>query len=181
MRGAGDGVTRWLVLSDTHGDLGPALEWLASDPRLAPASGLAGIFHLGDRCEDAVRLQSLVRVPVLSVAGNNDAFCRHECPLLLVESLAGHRVLLVHGHRQQVKQGTERLAELAWSMAPPVDAVLFGHTHSPADRTLVRDGRTLRLLNPGCAHRALSASGPRALVLEADPGHPLEAFSLFMR
>lgn len=61
----------------------------------------------------------------------------------MVVNLGGRRILLLHGHKQGVKNGLQRLYYHA--LESKADAVLFGHTHIPEMR---REGE-LFMMNPG--------------------------------
>jgi uncharacterized protein len=160
-------VTTVLVASDTHGNLAFVLRTLDAHPEVS------AVLHLGDHCDDAVRLAALRPVPVHVVRGNGDVDCPHGCPTETVLTLEGHRLLLTHGHRQEVKQGLDRLVRFASLQHPAVDAVLFGHTHRPLWRLVDRPGgRRLLLLNPGTA-RPLPVHGnsvPSIALLRIEAG-----------
>ena len=139
-------MTTLLVASDTHGDLQLLQRTLAAHPEVS------AVLHLGDFCEDAVRLAGLIGVPVHGVCGNGDYACRHGCPLETVVTVEGRRILIGHGHRFEVKSGLSRLTAHAASIRPPVDIALFGHTHRPSQRIVERhEGGRFLLLNPGTA------------------------------
>jgi uncharacterized protein len=161
-------VTTLLVVSDTHDDL----SFVASALRAHPE--VDRIVHLGDHCDDAVELEALGIAPVSVVRGNGDTDCPHGCPLDAVLTVEGHRLLLTHGHRQDVKLGLERLAAFARLQRPPVDAVLFGHTHRPLWRLVGGDGThpPLLLANPGSArvHAFFGTAEPSALLLRVEAG-----------
>ncbi len=168
-------MTTVLVVADTHGDLSFVVRTLDAHPEIER------VLHLGDHCDDARDLEALGRVPVTAVRGNGDAGCPHGCPLDAVVTVEGHRLLLTHGHRQDVKLGLERLAAYARLQRPPVDAVLFGHTHRPLWRVVAADGprSPLLLANPGTA-RAHAHSGtaePSAVLLHVRPGAGPEGIS----
>ena len=100
------------------------------------------IFHLGDVLEDVRYLQKqIVQIPIAAVAGNCDAFSRHQRELRL--TLEGKRFLLVHGDKYGVKYGYDRLSYYAEEAM--VDVAVFGQTHRAFAGYL---GSAL-LLNPG--------------------------------
>ena len=126
---------RILVVSDTHGN----------ESMLFKAHQQAGkidaVIHTGDGELDAQMLEETLGGTVLRVAGN----CDHgsTAPRELLITLAGKRLLIVHGDRYTVKNGLEAL--VAQGKASGADAILFGHTH----RALVEQRDDLLLLNPG--------------------------------
>jgi len=161
-------VTTVLVVSDTHGDLSFVEAALHAHPEIDR------ILHLGDHCDDAFALEALGIAPVTVVRGNGDTDCPHGCALDAIVTVEGHRLLLTHGHRQDVKLGLERLSAFARLQHPPVDAVLFGHTHRPLWRLVDRNGAhpPLLLTNPGSAraHGHFAPARPSALLLHVEPG-----------
>lgn len=125
-----------LLFSDSHGDV----ETMA---RITAAEQPDLVLHLGDHDRDLQALQQ--RFPdlrCLGVRGNCDAPGSPE-QLLLEEE--GVKLLLTHGHRQQVKLSLLRLLYLG--LEAGVQLCLFGHTHQP--HLEQREG--LCLLNPGAA------------------------------
>lgn len=119
-----------LVLSDSHGDR-------ASVERVVKLEEPDLTLHLGDYGRDLKE--------GLSVRGNCDGLS--SLPLKRKISLEGLEVLMVHGHREGVKNGLHGLYYLA--LEEEVDLVLFGHTHHREN--LVKDG--IRFLNPGSISR----------------------------
>lgn len=150
------------VVSDSHGDT-------QSLRALVEKMGkLDALCFLGDISDDARYLEDLLalrseRIAFYAVRGNND-FYSHD-PEEIVLTLEGRRILMVHGHRQGVKQGLLRLS--LYAQQKGADVVLFGHTHMAHAE---RDGDML-MLNPGAAGRGFFASQPlraAVLCLEAD-------------
>ena len=126
---------RILVVSDSHGN----------EEMLFKAHKQAGIIdvliHTGDGEQDTRLLEESLGEKVLRVAGN----CDHtsDAPRELMVTLAGKRILIVHGDRYLVKNGLEQL--MAQGKATGADVILFGHTHIALAEQ--RDG--IQLLNPG--------------------------------
>ncbi len=112
---------RVLVISDTHG------HWEGARQVLEQAGPIDALIHCGDVCGDESRIRSAVSCPYFMVAGNNDYFSDLKKDLLV--TLAGHRILIVHGHRQRVSYGMENLYFRA--REDGAGLVLFGHTHQP--------------------------------------------------
>jgi putative phosphoesterase len=150
-------VTTVLVVSDTHGDLSFVRRILAAHPEVET------LIHLGDNCDDALLLASEASLPLHNVRGNGDFDCTHGCPASAIVEIAGHRLLLVHGHLQDVKRGLSRLTAHSAQRLPPVEIVLFGHTHRPCQLAAVReDGSSFLLLNPGSAREPRRGFGETA-------------------
>ena len=128
-----------LVVSDTHGNFGPALQ---AHSLTEPVDA---VIHLGDGVEDANLFRSLTHVDVIAVAGN----CDHDAtvPREMLWECEGKRVLLVHGDAYGVKGGLERLKERADEVC--ADIVLFGHSH----RATCTTTSGILFLNPGTLTR----------------------------
>lgn len=94
-------------------------------------------YHLdaGDLCFEPTAFPHLI-----SVKGNGDYASR--LPLIRMLDF-GIKIMLVHGHREQVKFGLSVLKEKA--KQAQVDLCIFGHTH---ERYLMAEGKTL-YINPG--------------------------------
>ncbi len=155
-----------LVLSDSHGEdryVAMALdkEW--------PVDAL---FHLGDIQEDEDEFMEILAgedIPVFLVKGNCDYFADYP-PSRIVE-LAGHRILMAHGHGYYVNFGTGDLA--ADALANDCDVTIYGHTHRPEIDTSTPG---LLILNPG------SVAFPRQpgrqktyMILNLEEGKPADA------
>lgn len=78
---------------------------------------------------------------IIAVKGNNDYY--HDLPTERLIEHQGQRILLTHGHLQNVKYGLTELIE----MAKEFDATIciFGHTHEAFYKKI---GRTM-FINPG--------------------------------
>lgn len=130
-----------LIVSDSHNTLGYM-------ERCMDAIRPDAVIHLGDYVSDGRLLASRCPgIPFYQVPGNCDAYrCEPDMMNTIVIDLDGVRMMLTHGHRYFVKEGTERL--LAEARRSRVDAVLYGHTHIPDCR---REEDGLWVLNPGSA------------------------------
>lgn len=126
------------VVSDSHGYTGRLSTLLMAMEAEGP---LDALIHLGDGYHDLAGL-GVMLPPVYQVAGNCD-LGRSDTRALI--ELSNARLLLTHGHCQQVKQGQDTLFALA--LEEGVHAALYGHTHR--QRMEWRSG--VLLLNPGCA------------------------------
>lgn len=114
-----------LVVSDVHRNTQPLLTVLNKLQGSGQTLDLS--FFLGDGYELAVPLLSR-RTPLChAVSGNCDDYGGEDTMIVKVE---GMRVLLAHGHRQQVKFGYQRLVYTALEQEAQI--CLFGHTHLPA-------------------------------------------------
>lgn len=129
---------KYLVVSDTHGDIKKVME-------IFNAAGgektYKGIIHLGDYARDAEDIEEELGCEVIGVMGNCDGdYGSGDFKVLDTE--AG-RILLTHGHGQRVKMTYMNLVYRAQEL----DCVmaLFGHTHIPTYET---EGGVM-LLNPG--------------------------------
>ena len=145
-----------LIVSDTHGietNLRKVLRREGVPDRL---------FHLGDSEATEKHLLGLAKCPVEVVAGNCDYFS--ELPLAKCVELAGHRMLLTHGHYQYVSFGTEDLE--AFALENRCDMVLYGHTHRPDIR---QTQQGLWILNPGSlSHPRQEGRKPTYIRMELD-------------
>lgn len=123
------------VMSDSHGRL------LNVTRAVREMGRVDAIVHLGDHDSDASEIGRLSDAPLSVVCGNCDWFSQFPAELLL--ELGGIRVLLTHGHRQNVKEGLTVLSLKAETMN--VQLALYGHTHIPS---VENDGACV-FVNPG--------------------------------
>ncbi len=150
------------IMSDTHGSL----------DAVARAVSLAGPvdmwLHAGDCIADAEHLSIISGVPVHNVAGNCD-WPNMTVPEERLIDVAGHCILLTHGHNYGVRYDTEILIEAAEERG--ADIAVYGHTHiaeiSPGDEVYV--------LNPGSAARPRDEMRPSFMVVTLEPGKKPEA------
>lgn len=137
-----------LVLSDSHSGLRFMRQCINA---VRPNA----VVHLGDYYDDgATMAQEYPHLYFYGVPGNCDKYCNIVgAPETLISKVCGVRLFMTHGHLHGVKGGLDRL--LCDASIHQVQAVLFGHTHSPmCART--KDG--LWILNPGsCACESGSA------------------------
>lgn len=129
-------MRRVLVVSDSH-DM---------DENVQKAIDKAGkidlMIHLGDMGYDCRKIEHMAGVPTYLVAGNNDydSFLKDKCIIYI----GSHKCLLVHGHRQNVHYGVDRVRYLA--LENECDIAMYGHTHVPF---LEEDPNGVTILNPG--------------------------------
>jgi putative phosphoesterase len=155
-----------LVVSDSHGQdlyVAKALdrEW-----------PIDAMLHLGDSQEDQDEFACILAgedVPLYMVRGNCDYDPSY--PLSRIVELAGHRILMVHGHLCSVSAGTKDLVENALGNA--CDIAIFGHTHKPVIDDSEPD---LLILNPGSITYPRQAGRKKSyIVLELEEGKKPEA------
>ena len=142
-----------LVISDTHGQIGPAQEALS----LVPDTDL--ILHLGDHASDLKRLSEILNRPILAVRGNCDGFGKLQPPEILELRLAGCRIIMTHGHNRsfEVKNDLIKIRQFTSNAGNYPDLMLFGHTHSYHDEIIRGSNVRTRLLNPGSCSYIISA------------------------
>lgn len=119
-----------LVASDTHG----------KRDRLAAVAARVRpdvVFFLGDGVRDLDALDDAL--PVRAVWGNCDFFGASDLPERRVEEIGGYRFFLAHGHRYGVKYSLE--AAMLAAADAGADALLYGHTHIPFEKTLAAGSR----------------------------------------
>lgn len=133
-----------LVISDTHRKISRARVVCEK------LKDLDLIIHLGDYVSDALRLSGDVDTKIITVPGNMDQFdfemedgATREEPFYKVIDTEFGKLLLTHGHNDQVKQIYGKLITKAREQ--DCKAVLFGHTHKPLFINI--DG--IYLVNPG--------------------------------
>lgn len=127
-----------LVLSDSHS----SLRFMRC---CVDAVKPDAIVHLGDYYDDATALhETYPNLALYQVPGNCDRYrCPENAAEILITSIGGVAFYMTHGHKHGVKQSTSGL--IAQARACKVQAVLFGHTHTP--ECYEEDG--MWVLNPG--------------------------------
>jgi putative phosphoesterase len=124
-----------LVMADTHGH----------KARIALAlrrfSDVDMILHLGDYSRDAEIIRGMTKKPVYAVRGNCDIATVEEAERLL--TFEGVRVLMTHGHRQNVKSSLLNLG--LYAKECEANIALYGHTHLPTEEFY----ENVLLYNPG--------------------------------
>lgn len=144
---------RFLLLSDTHGDFSVA-------QRLTLAQPAAEIvLFAGDGCREIEDVACLHPEKMFYlVRGNMD--WNSEQPALRLETLAGVRILMLHGNGREVGHGSPSLRRLAKEYDAQI--VVYGHTHV-ADVDY-EDG--VYYLNPGSARRPRDDTRPSYMILD---------------
>ncbi|HIS01046.1 MAG TPA: metallophosphoesterase [Candidatus Excrementavichristensenella intestinipullorum] len=128
-------MIRLALVSDSHGR-GDTLKAAAGG-----MEGCEGLCHLGDLVPDGQRMSQMLGLPLYGVRGNCDGW--ENAPEEMVLNVAGHKLLLCHGHRYGVKESLTRL--YLRGQEAGADIVLYGHTHQPR---VDRNG-PMMLINPG--------------------------------
>lgn len=149
---------KFLVISDTHGEIEKAAEIYRSLPETD------AVIHLGDLEKDAHGLSRLLAADVISVKGNMDNGYKKEDAFKTIDTECG-KLLLTHGHMQNVKSSLTSLMYLAEEQN--CIAALFGHTHIPVCENV----NGLYLINPGSLTYPSAGTMPSyALVTTAADG-----------
>ncbi len=132
---------RILVMSDCHGSK------RAVEEVLSRHEDISTVFYLGDGVEAFLSVVELYKNKNHHiVSGNCDWSCAY--PLYGEVILEGVRIVYTHGHRYNVKYGTEQLYDMA--VNTKAQLVLYGHSHIA--ESVYRDG--IYLVNPGALHGA---------------------------
>lgn len=148
---------RFVVLSDTHGDLSRLFAAVEYIKALAPDR----VIFLGDVVSDARALATEIKVPFHIVQGNCDGISGY--PATDVVEAEGVRILICHGHQYGVSEGPQRLIWAAQERECSV--ALYGHTHRPE---LLREDGVL-VMNPGSLCRP-RVSEPGLALLDVRQG-----------
>jgi putative phosphoesterase len=86
------------------------------------------IIHLGDCVRDAKQVESLFPdIKVVFVSGNNDFGYMVQSEMVI--EIENKNFFITHGHQYNVKNGLERIFNVAKQKGAEV--LLFGHTHLP--------------------------------------------------
>ena len=123
-----------LVMSDSHGNI---TNMLTAVRRENPEM----ILHLGDHHTDCRDLRErFPAIPLRAVKGNCDRAGELETDEFICEYL---RIMMVHGHRFNVKYSLDALITNA--LYKDADIVLYGHTH------IAQAGKFegIHVINPG--------------------------------
>lgn len=147
---------RIVVMSDTHLDrVTPRFEALCA--RYCDGADL--VVHLGDWARSSV-LDFMEQYPLEAVLGNmDDHHLRDRLPLKKVVQVLGFRIGIVHGwgaaHDLRAKLRNE---------FDGVDAILFGHTHTPF---IGNEGGVL-WFNPGSVFHGRQGTSPSIGILHVE-------------
>lgn len=144
---------RYLIASDSHGRYQRLFEILE---KTGPYDG---VIHCGDSQLPYRFFKNEIKCPLYMVRGNCDSDVN--LPLKEEIELAGHKILIVHGHRQNVKWDLQELKHLA--MEAHAEIICFGHTHE-ALNSKVGD---MYFINPGSLELPRNTA-PSYAVMEID-------------
>ena len=147
---------RVLVLSDIHGQETVLHNILRRE--ISSGAPPDYVLFLGDGLREFDALTyygEFAMLPALAVRGNCDFFGSSDTPDLRELTLAEHRIMMMHGHRFEVKSGLDRT--MSFAAAKKQELVLFGHTHIQKEIRFsqgelvdgMRLDRPLILFNPG--------------------------------
>ena len=123
------------IVSDTHSKLQKVKDVYSK------LRNIDMLIHLGDCEQDAYALEQDLGIDTISVKGNMDGSHSKEDYKILDTEYG--KLLLTHGHMQQVKATVQNLRYLAEEQG--CKAALFGHTHKPYFEEI----NGLYLINPG--------------------------------
>ncbi len=143
---------RILLLSDTHGKIDKVLEIFRK------LNNIDMIFHCGDNQKDATLLMKELDVPVFSVAGNCDT---PQVPAMTKVDTPAGKILLTHGHKENVNFDYHRLLYLAEQ--EECIAACFGHTHIP----FYKNFDDIHLINPGSLSEPRDGSNGSFAIIES--------------
>ena len=148
------------LVSDSHGGTG-ALDLMLSRPE---ARGIKLWLFAGDVALDGEYLDMVTpeNVEVIKVAGNND-WPGTSLPDYETLDVAGHTILLTHGHIFGVNFGRQKLAQAAQDVG--ADIAVYGHTHV-AEYTEIAG---ITVLNPGSVFRPRDERAGSFMVLDLVP------------
>ena len=134
---------RYIIFSDSHGMSGNMR--IALKRNLVPGAGLDGILFCGDGIDGARLVAEDFELPFIGVHGNCDqpSTPGKSDPAEVLTELAGHKILLIHGHRHYVTGSTDFAEDRARKVG--ADVLLFGHTHIRYERYV----NNLYIFNPG--------------------------------
>lgn len=148
-----------LITSDTHGYYGRISDLILAE------GDFDLMLHAGDGVEDCKNIFFETGLNYYVVKGNNDFFSNETYNKII--DLDGHKILLTHGHKENVDFSMSGLIEKAKQSS--CDIVIFGHIHR-----YVEIKRTdILILNPG------SPSLPRdgkasAMIMTTEKGIKIE-------
>lgn len=144
---------RYIVLSDTHGNkkgINMLFSSITHDGVIFAGDGLSDFEGISEKEE------------FIKVRGNCDFFDKTEN--LLIFNINNTKVLLTHGHMENVKYGLNRLVKIA--KENNANLVIYGHNHRQNMEKI--DGITF--LNPGSFKRNVMGKSCYAIVDFNDDG-----------
>jgi len=156
-----------LIVSDTHGH-NSDLEKVLS--KIAPIDAL---IHCGDVEGQEEHIEAIAGCPTYIVSGNNDYFSHLDREKEF--TIAGYRILLIHGHNYGVTMTTERILEEG--RGRQANIVMFGHTHRPC----LEQYEDITLLNPGSlSYPRQQGRRPSFMIMEIDQDNNVHYTTKFL-
>ena len=162
-----------LVFSDSHGSVSAvktAFAWAVE--YLPPNDTICGAAFCGDGITDIKPAADATGFYCdwKLVSGNNDYGT--SIPDSAVFDFGNYRFFMCHGHRHNIYAGFNSLVAAAHSNE--AHAVLFGHAHTPINKT--ENG--ILILNPGSISRPRSRIGATFAVIECADKLEIEFFGI---
>jgi putative phosphoesterase len=145
---------KFLLMSDTHGRTGLAAAVINA------VRDVDHIVHMGDMAADAARISEAAGVFIISVRGNCDGDFSNE-NYKIIKTACGN-ILVVHGHRENVKSGLQNLYYRAVELE--CKAAFYGHTHVAR----IDEKQGVTLVNPGSLSLPARGAPPSYAVAEFD-------------
>ena len=124
-----------LITSDTHG------YYVRISDLILDHGDFDLMIHAGDGVEDCRNINYETGIDYYVVKGNNDFFSNE--PYNKIIEIAGYKIFLTHGHKENVDFSLSNLIEKATSL--DCDMAIFGHIH----RYVNLDRSGILILNPG--------------------------------
>lgn len=124
-----------LITSDTHG------YYERISDLILDHGDFDLMIHAGDGVEDCRNINYETGIDYYVVKGNNDFFSNE--PYNKIIEIAGYKIFLTHGHKENVDFSLSNLIEKATSL--DCDMAIFGHIH----RYVNLDRSGILILNPG--------------------------------
>ena len=146
------------IVSDSHG----GYQYLDTMLACKEAKNVQLWLFAGDIAMDADYLAMVTDKEVIRVAGNND-WPGGRLPDYETVDIAGHTILLTHGHLFGVNFGLNNLQQAALDVG--ADIAVYGHTHVAVEEM---KGDVL-ILNPGSISRPRDASNGSFMVMDLQP------------
>lgn len=146
------------IVSDSHGSYRD-IDLMLAHPE---ARKVKLWLFAGDIAMDADYLAMVTDKEVIRVAGNND-WPGGRLPDYETADIAGHTILLTHGHLFGVNFGHDKLVQAAQDVG--ADIAVYGHTHVAVEK--IKD--QVLVLNPGSVARPRDARNGSFMVMDLQP------------
>lgn len=154
---------RLLVFSDSHGAIDRVMRISAMH------RNVDAVLFLGDGIRDLEYIEKIPARAVCAVRGNCDfslSFNQNgEYPEEALLVLGDHHILMVHGHKKNVKRGADEA--IRYAAEKGADMLLYGHTHVREERYIPAGEEILGLVlkkpmyvfNPGSLGASYGGKG----------------------